>query len=186
MKRVTIVGINGSLREGSYTKRTLEHCLAAARAAGAAVILFDLREEPMPFCDGREFEETYPQPVHRLRELIEQADGVIFATPEYGGSFSAAIKNAVDLLGPSRLLDKPAGVIGVAAGSSASLSVAQLSAVLLHVGCHVMPVHAQLPVSELVFRNIDSRTSRLALSAVAQLGIRMAAISPRTPRSSHQ
>lgn len=131
MKSVHVLGLLGSLRERSRTELALTRCLAAARREGAETSVFDPRKSPLPFCDGRDDPSLYPaEVVHALRRQVEQADALVFASPEYIGSYSAAIKNVLDFLGPDHLRGKIAGVIGVAADSSASNTVYHLSTIL--------------------------------------------------------
>jgi NAD(P)H-dependent FMN reductase len=60
-------------------------------------VLVDLLEYKIPL-----FEETltrHPDPSDTLRELgaiLGRADAMLFVTPEYNGSYSPALKNAVD------------------------------------------------------------------------------------------
>ncbi len=42
---------------------------------------------------------SYPDFLAALRDLVKPADGIVLGTPEYQGSFSEALKNALDLMG---------------------------------------------------------------------------------------
>lgn len=56
--RLKIVGIGGTLREGSTSLGALRRALGAAEAAGADTELLDLRESNLPFYEpGRRLEE---------------------------------------------------------------------------------------------------------------------------------
>ena len=66
----------------------------------------------MFFCDGKENEDALPQDVFKLRREVSQAAGIILGTPEYHGSFSGLLKNALDLMGFDEIEDK---MIGLAA-----------------------------------------------------------------------
>jgi NAD(P)H-dependent FMN reductase len=151
MSNVKLLGILGSLSEESTTNIALWRTLDAARKRGAIVECIDLRKTPLPFRDGRRDDSTYPNSVHVLRKKIIESDGIIFASPEYNGSYTAAIKNVIDFLGPDYLRGKVAGVIGVAGDSSASNTVYHLSTILLRCGCWVLPKHVQIPMSHMIF-----------------------------------
>jgi len=169
MTAIRILGLLGSLRERSRTELALNRSLAAAQLEGAETSVFDLRKSPLPFCDGRD-PSLYPETVHELRRQVEQADALLFASPEYIGSYSAAIKNVLDFLGPDHLRGKIAGVIGVAADHSASNTVYHLSTILLRCGCWVVPIHAQIPASEIIFEQSDSPSAQKMLSILDALG----------------
>ncbi|WP_178076022.1 NADPH-dependent FMN reductase [Paenibacillus oralis] len=170
MKSVHVLGLLGSLRERSRTELALTRCLAAAQREGAETSVFDLRKSPLPLCDGRDDPSLYPEAVHALRRQVEQADALVFASPEYIGSYSAAIKNVLDFLGPDHLRGKIAGVIGVAADHSASNTVYHLSTILLRCGCWVVPIHAQIPASEIIFEQPDSPSAQKMLTILDALG----------------
>lgn len=114
---VRVVGIPGSLREGSYTVATVEHALEGANRAGAEVDLVDLRELELPLCNGNEDEEeAYPDDVFEMRERVQAADGIVLGTPEYHGSYSGVLKNALDLMGFDEFEGKMLGLVGVSGG----------------------------------------------------------------------
>ena len=58
-----------------------------------------------------------PKAVQDLREITRKSQGILIATPEYNGSFSAIIKNAFDWLSdsgennPSPLTNKKMGIV---------------------------------------------------------------------------
>ncbi|WGF90566.1 NADPH-dependent FMN reductase [Marinivivus vitaminiproducens] len=113
---LTLLGISGSLRRGSYSTKLLK---AARRLApeGVQVDLFDLA--PIPLYNDDVRAEGLPEPVQALREAIRAADGLILATPEYNHSFSGVLKNAIDWASrpPEQPFDgKPIGLISSSPG----------------------------------------------------------------------
>ena len=52
----------------------------------------------MPFYNQDLEDEAQPAAVVAMRAAVKEADGVIFAAPEYNGSFSALTKNTIDWL----------------------------------------------------------------------------------------
>lgn len=116
LEPVRVVGIPGSLREGSYTIATVEHALEGARGAGATVDLIDLRDLELPFCTGNEAGSTPPEDVVELRDRVQAADGIVLGTPEYHGSYSGVLKNALDLMGFDEFEGKMIGLVGVSGG----------------------------------------------------------------------
>ncbi|MCF7805039.1 MAG: NAD(P)H-dependent oxidoreductase [Candidatus Marinimicrobia bacterium] len=115
-EKIRIVGICGSLRDGSYTKKVMNVALAGAAELGDETALIDLREFELPFCDGSNTEAAKKGDVQKLRDQVKDADGVILGTPEYHGSFSGVLKNALDLMGFDEFEGKMLGLVSVSAG----------------------------------------------------------------------
>ena len=145
VRPVRILAISGSLREGSYAYHATREAFAAAKAAGAEGEFLDLREFALPFCDGRKDDSTYPDNVHRLRELVTSADGLILGTPEYHNSYSGVIKNALDLVSSKQIGGKVCGLVSVAGGAMAMSSLSHLRIVLRAVHAWVIPQQAMIP-----------------------------------------
>src|SRR4028118_1766956 len=116
---VKIVGIGGSLRPKSSSQQALNLVAQRLKALGAEVEIIDLRTMKLPFCNGEDEYPDYPD-VERLRNVVKQADALILATPEYHGSVSGVIKNALDLMSFEHLSDKVTGLISVLGGQSNS------------------------------------------------------------------
>ena len=89
-----ILGLSGSLRQGSYNAALLR---AAARMMpeGAALEIGSIAA--IPLYDGDvEAAEGIPEAVARLKEQIAACDGLLLATPEYNNSIPGVFKNAID------------------------------------------------------------------------------------------
>jgi len=133
-----IVGISGTNRPDNYTARALQVTLDEIKKADP-----DARVE---LVDGRQLALGFPgtaatEDAHRLQALLREAAGVVMATPEYHGTFSAFTKLIIENLGhPSALRNKPVALLGVAAGRIGAIkSVEHLRSVLAHVGALVIP-----------------------------------------------
>jgi chromate reductase, NAD(P)H dehydrogenase (quinone) len=87
--------------------------IARARApAGVEVLLFDGLARIAPFNPDL---EPAPAPVEALRAVVQSADGIVFATPEYAHGMPGALKNALDwLVGTGEMYGKPAVVLSAA------------------------------------------------------------------------
>lgn len=110
---ITIAGISGSLREGSFNTATLQAATELA-PEGVTVSMHTLHGIPL-FNEDVEA-EGWPDAVAELREKVDPADGVLFATPEYNYSIPGVLKNAIDWLsrptGKGVITGKPAAVLG--------------------------------------------------------------------------
>jgi NAD(P)H-dependent FMN reductase len=170
---VKIVGINGSLREGSYSARALEVAIERVKALGAEVEILDLRKLSLPFCDGGDEYPDYPD-VEKLRRVVRSADGLILATPEYHGSVSGVLKNALDLMSFDQLSGKVAGLISVLGGQSNNNALNDLRIILRWVHAWVVPEQVAIGQAwkafdnkgELMDEKLSERFDKLALSLV--------------------
>ena len=115
-----IVGLGGSLRVPSSSLRALRLALDASAAAGADVELLDVRALDLPLFGTQA--GPVPAGARRLAEEVGNADGMVWSSPLYHGTISAAFKNALDWLqllaerDPPFLTDMPVGLIATAAG----------------------------------------------------------------------
>ncbi len=135
---VKIVGISGSLRQSSYSAQALQLAASRAQALGAEVEILDLRNLSLPFCNGGDDYPDYPD-VEKMRQSVRVADGLILATPEYHGSISGVLKNALDLMSFDELSGKVAGLISVLGGQSNSNALNDLRVILRWVHGWVIP-----------------------------------------------
>lgn len=135
---VKIVGILGSLRTDSYSAFALQEAINRVKALDAEVEILDLRNMTLPFCDGGSEYPDYPD-VEVLREKVKAADGLILATPEYHGSVSGVLKNALDLMSFEHLSDKVTGLISVLGGQSNSNALNDLRIIVRWVHGWVIP-----------------------------------------------
>jgi chromate reductase len=117
MADLRILGIAGSLRQGSYNRALLR--AAAERAPeGMAIEIFELAG--VPLYNGDVEAQGDPEGVVRLKAAIRAADGVLMATPEYNHGVPGVMKNSVDWAsrppGDAVLNGKPVGIIGASPG----------------------------------------------------------------------
>ncbi len=131
-----IVCISGTSRPDNYTHRALSVVAKELRDRKTKTTLIDARELSLSFPGQSESADTA-----RLRSAVEGASGVVLATPEYHGSFSAMTKLIIENLGfPSVLAGKPVALVGVAAGRIGAIkSIEHLRGVVSHVGAIVVP-----------------------------------------------
>ncbi len=143
---ITVVGLSGSLRKGSHTRTAVEIALEGAAQAGASTRLIDLRDYDLPFSSGDPRERNYPPDVYRLREDIQNADGVILGSPEYHGGMSGVLKNALDLMGFQEFEGKLIGLVGVSGGQmGASNALVSLRNVGRALHAWVVPEQVSIP-----------------------------------------
>src|SRR5262245_21304370 len=89
-----ILGVSGSLRDGSFSRRAVSLALELARARGADTRLLDLREFELPLYRPRAGDTA--EAVATVAEAVTWADAFVLGTPDYHGSMSGALKNFLD------------------------------------------------------------------------------------------
>ncbi|MFM7670157.1 MAG: NADPH-dependent FMN reductase [Betaproteobacteria bacterium] len=134
-----ILGISGSLRQGSLNTAALRSC-AALLPDGVTFSLADLAAVPLYNEDLRV--QGLPPSVQQLRDQIKAADAIVIATPEYNYSFPGVLKNAIDWASrpPEQPFDgKPIALIGATPGGlGTSRAQYQLRQVFIYLNGHVL------------------------------------------------
>jgi chromate reductase, NAD(P)H dehydrogenase (quinone) len=144
-----ILGISGSLREGSHNAALLR-AAATQLPPGVSLDVYDELREIPPYDADLDVEPANPG-VSRFRDAIAAADGVLIATPEYNGSIPGVLKNALDWASrpfpDNALRGKPVAVIGASIGLfGAAWSQADTRKVLGIIGADV--IDHELPVGQ--------------------------------------
>jgi chromate reductase len=135
---MTVLGISGSLRRGSYNSALLEAAAAALPATTELFLWRGLAEIPA-------FDEDLavaPASVQALRAEIARSDAVLIATPEYNASVPGALKNALDWVSrpfaTTPLRHKPVAVVGASQGAFGAVwAQADLRRILKAIGARV-------------------------------------------------
>ncbi|OVZ55620.1 hypothetical protein CDO44_23480 [Pigmentiphaga sp. NML080357] len=183
-----ILAFAGSSRGASLNKLLLAVAAEGARAAGADVTLVDLRDYPMPIYDGDdEMRSGVPGNALALRGLIADHDALLVATPEYNGSVSALLKNALDWCsrpvdGEDGLLPYRGKMVGLLAASMGPFggirAVAHARGIFSKMGAVVLPDEVLLAQAQQAFDaggNLLNETSRkLARQLGANLAVQAA------------
>lgn len=190
-----ILGIAGSTRQESLNRRLVHVALSGAESAGAEVEHLDLRDLRIPLYD--EIEEAshgMPDGVRRLREALKRSHGVVIASPEYNGSMTAVLKNAIDWTtrpDPESPEDPPlvawrgkvAGLLSTSPGGLGGIrGLVHIRAVLSHVGSHVVPQEAAIPFGHGAFHEDGSILDEKRHALVESVGHAVATLAARLPR----
>ena len=122
---VTIIGLSGSLRAGSYNSALLR---AAKEATPAEATLEIASIRDIPLYDGdAEAATGVPPVVAALKDRIAAADGLLLVTPEYNNGIPGVFKNAIDWLSrPGSDIrrvfgDRPVAIMGATPGRGGTL-----------------------------------------------------------------
>lgn len=120
---LSILGVAGSLRAGSYNRALLEAAIELSPPT-LEIRPFDrLREFPLYDADLEA--RGVPEPVESFKTALRQADGLLIATPEYNHSIPGVLKNAIDWAsrpaGKAAFRGKPVGILGATPGAGATI-----------------------------------------------------------------
>lgn len=145
--KVSVLGIAGSLRAGSYNRALLRACVEL-QPPGMAIEIWD-RVGEIPLFNGDVEAVGDPEPVVDLKARLAAADGALFVTPEYNTSIPGVLKNLLDWASrppsDSPLTLLPAGVMGASMGR-AGTARAQLALRSVFVFTRTIPA----PLSEVM------------------------------------
>src|SRR5438552_12376 len=111
-KPLLILGVAGSLRRASFNRGLLRAAVDLT-PPDARIDVFDLVSMPPYNADVEA--AGLPEVARVWKELIESADALLIANPEYNYSMSGVLKNAIDWACPraalSPLRHKPIGLM---------------------------------------------------------------------------
>ncbi|MCM3748377.1 NAD(P)H-dependent oxidoreductase [Paenibacillus pasadenensis] len=125
MKIAIIAG--GNRKEASSTQ-LLRYMEKSLQEKEISVTFIDLYQHQLPLYSPDSSEPS--EQVDALIQAVSAADGVILGTPEYHGSFSGVLKNALDYLGAAQFEGKPVLVASAAAGAVGVSSLTQLQTIV--------------------------------------------------------
>lgn len=134
---MTIFAISGSLREGSSNTSIL-HLLKSFAPAGIEFIIYD-KLGTLPHFNPDFDNEKLPTEVKELRGMLNRSNIILISTPEYAHGIPGSLKNALDWLVSTTLLDnKPTGII-IGSASEATFAREALVEVLKTMNARVVP-----------------------------------------------
>jgi NAD(P)H-dependent FMN reductase len=145
--------LSGSLAERSHSLTTLLLVRRALETAGARTTLWNVREHPLPIADPRYQgnETANPHPV--VAELVRaasEADGFVFGSPVYHNSYSGALKNALDNLGPAQFRRKPVALVSNGGGMRSVQPLDHLRIVIRALSAFGTPTHVATTGSDFI------------------------------------
>jgi NAD(P)H-dependent FMN reductase len=175
---VRIAVISGSLRKGSYNTKLARYVAGRIKGPGVEIDEISLLELDLPMMnEDLEKEQGHSAAVLDLKERLIAADGVLYASPEYNGSLSPALKNAIDWASRPRegekqleaFKGKTAGLLGASPGKLGGLrGLRHLRTILSGIGTHVVPTEFALSGAHEAFDtdgNIkDANTAKMAIA----------------------
>ncbi|MEX1267614.1 MAG: NADPH-dependent FMN reductase [Balneolaceae bacterium] len=156
----------GSVRMGRQTHKAAYYLADKLENRNIEADLLDLAEIPLPVMGGQANETETEENISIISSLLNDADALILVTPEYHGSFSGVLKNALDHFTPE-FRKKPVGVVAASAGRMAGINAStQLQHVILSMGAYPMPLKLLVPgIHEAFDEEFIPRNEKIVTSA---------------------
>ncbi|WP_053373617.1 NADPH-dependent FMN reductase [Paenibacillus sp. FJAT-27812] len=125
--KVTI--LTGSNRDSATSTRLAVHVGQLISKKGHSVLLHDLFQTPLPFYSPDGIGHDHAA-VQQLQQAMREADAIVLASPEYHGSISGVLKNALDFLGQDHFRGKAVLSLSSSGGAVGTSSLQQLQAIV--------------------------------------------------------
>ena len=134
---MSLLVLSCSLNPESNSRLLARAAHASLIAAGHDAAWLDLRELPLPPCDGA---AAYAHAhVAQAQNLVHAASGILAATPVYNYDVNAALKNLIELTGKA-WENKVVGFACTAGGLSSYMAVMSLAnSLMLDFRCIIVP-----------------------------------------------
>jgi NAD(P)H-dependent FMN reductase len=180
---VRILALSGSSRRDSLNQRLLDQAALGAHATGAEVTSIRLSDFELPVYDADwEAEHGLPNGAEALKALLAGHQGLLIATPEHNGGYTALLKNALDWV--SRPSGFAAGEVAALVSASPGLlggmkSQLSLQIVLGKLGALVIPDSFALGAAHQAFDAQGRLKDASVEKAVRGVGAALAATSAK-------
>lgn len=136
----------GSVRMGRQTHKAAYYLKEKLINRNIETDLIDLAEDPLPVLKERV--GHHPEPPENaveISERLDEADALLLVTPEYHGSISGVLKNAIDYFW-REFQKKPIGVVTASGGGFGGINAStHLQHIILSVGAYPMPLKLLVP-----------------------------------------
>ncbi len=195
---VRLLAFSGSARTGSFNQQLVDLATAKARALGAEVTAVKLTDFDLPlFNEDLEKDPGPPADVARWRHTLMDHDGFLIACPEYNGSITPLLKNAIDWAtrpeeGVAPLAayqGKTATLLAASPGALGGIrGLAHVRTILSGIGTIVLPTQVAVGAAHQAFTDDGSalqneRTEKMLQMAVEQCVQRTRALASATAQA---
>jgi len=148
-----IVLIIGSVREGRQTDKIGKYLAKKfEQYEDVTCEILDLANLDIPILTARwEKQEDPPQILPHISNKLKHADAVVLCSPEYHGSYSGVIKNAIDHYW-KEFQRKPMGVVATGSGRFGGINAStEMQLLILSLGAFPMPYKLLVPYIQKIF-----------------------------------
>jgi len=180
---IKILAFAGSTRLESFNKKLVKIAAEGVKTAKAEATFIDLLDYPMPlYNQDLEAQEGLPDSVLQFKALLKSHQGFLIACPEYNGSITPLLKNAIDWasrpepgeapLSLSCFKGKVAALLATSPGGLGGLrGLVHVRAILEGIGVMVIPEQKAISGAYQAFDeqgNLKDEEQVQAVQAIAQ------------------
>ncbi len=188
---IKILAIAGSARRESFNHKLVKVASEGAIAAGATVTHLDFRDCPMPlFDEDLEAETGLPDTVLKFKALLKDHQGLLLACPEYNGSVTPLLKNALDwasrpepgesIMALSCFRGKVAALLSASPGGLGGLrGLAHVRDILGELGMIVIPEQKSISAAYEAFDEIGNLKEKRQQEGVQAIAAQLVKITAR-------
>ena len=174
MTQPRILVLAGSLRKEALSKKLARVAARHLAAHGADVDLIELQDFAMPPYDGDiEDGPGLPDGANALHARIQQAQGLLFCSPEYNHSIPGTFKNALDWVSrheQDAFAGKTVALFGSSPGGVGGMrSLAHLRDVMTALGVWLLPDQVTVAKANTLFDEQGALTSEFLTKQVDQV-----------------
>lgn len=182
-----IAVVVGSTRQGSFNRALGTLAIQALETHGGSVTDIDLSTFDLPLYSAALEANAFPTDALRLKELIAAQDGLLFVSPEYNGSVSPLLKNAIDwasrptgeeaLVALRAYRGKSAAIMSASIGPFGGLrGLMHLRQILGTIQMLVIPDQVLVPNAHVAFDEAGQLKEALPASLVNMTAARLVAV----------
>lgn len=135
----------GSIRKERQSHRVAYHLEKMLIQRNIETYVIDLLIHPLSIFGQPAQDYSQLENIKQIGVRLTESDALIFVTPEYHGSFSGVLKNALDHFW-IEFHKKPIGIAATSTGKFGGLNAAtQLQHVILSLGAYPLPLKLLIP-----------------------------------------
>jgi NAD(P)H-dependent FMN reductase len=150
---MVIFALSGSLRTGSSNTSIL-HTMKSLAPAGTEFIIYD-KLGSLPHFNPDLDNEKLPEEVKGLRGMINRSSAIVISTPEYAHGVPGSLKNALDWLVSTVVLENKSTAVIMGSSSEGNYAREALVEVLKTMNAKV---ESELVISGVRMKNNDPQT----------------------------
>jgi len=177
INKLKLLAFAGSLREKSINKKLLKIVVDGINTVDADVIVLDINAFNLPMYNQDIEDKSFPEDILTFKTMFNECDGILIASPEYNGSYSAALKNLLDWVSRpdntkrSYFKNKTAAIMSASPSKLGGIrGLMELRTLLSKLGYLVIPDQLGISSADSVFNENDDILDSKTKDGVIQIG----------------